>query len=95
MQPQEMLTAMEADPGLKEKMQADPVRTLETLAALPLRNDRWIYRAIVVGLIAISVCAVMGGIVLTFYGKTMPAEISTIAGGAVGAMAGLLKLTGD
>ncbi len=92
------------EPGVLDRIQADPVRALQELAAEvvkdippspPLENDVWIYR-VVVGIIGfVALVAVVGAIYLALEtgaaGEVkVPALLTAIGSGAVGALAGLL-----
>jgi uncharacterized integral membrane protein len=49
-----------------------------------------IYLIVVVGLVLLSVLAVLGGIVLAYVGKTMPESVIVLGSVAVGALAGMV-----
>lgn len=64
-------------------------------AALPeeiLKNKRSIdlYMIAVIGMVAIGLIAVVGAIVLALFERTIPGEVWTIVGTAVGAIATML-----
>lgn len=88
------------EPGLLEKIKADPVRALQTLASEvvrdlpsnpPLQTDVWIYRVVVGALGMAVLAALLGAIVLALksQGET-PDILTAIGSAAVGALAGLL-----
>ena len=91
MQPKEMAEMVGNNPDLAAKMKDDPVGTLQTLSAMPLRTDVWIYRAAVLSLGLVSVVAVLGSMIIAFYGKTIPEGVFVMAGTGFGALAALLK----
>ena len=49
-----------------------------------------IYLIVVVGLVLLSVLAVVGGIVLAYVGKSMPESVIVLGSVAVGALAGMV-----
>jgi hypothetical protein len=77
------------DPALAEQLKSNPADTLATLAA-PLQSDRAIYRIVVASLGAAVVLAMVGAVVLTFVGKSVPDVLTALGSAAVGALAGLL-----
>lgn len=90
MQIQEVNEMVKADPALKTQLEEDPVGVLQTMGAMPLQSDVWIYRAVVTFLGLISLTAIVGGIGLAIYGKTTPEGVISLGSVALGAIAGLL-----
>lgn len=75
---------------LQTKMREDPVRTLETMGAMPLQTDKWIYRGVIVILGLVIIMTVAGSVLLSFYERSIPEGVFVLAGTCAGAMAGLL-----
>ena len=59
-----------------------------------MSNDKWVIRAVVVGLIIITLTALGGGIVLAYQGKSVGDFIVSALAGGLGAMSALLAKTG-
>ncbi len=97
---EELVKRALVEPGLLDRIKADPVKELQELAAKvvqdilpspPLESDVWIYRIVVGALGLVVLSAVIGAIVLTAMKATAIPEILTAIGSAaVGALAGLL-----
>ena len=77
------------DPALQAQIKADPVTAIANVAA-PLQTDVWIYRMVVGALGLVVLIAIIGAIVLTFKGQTVPDVLTALGSAAVGALAGLL-----
>lgn len=90
MQIQEAASLIQQNPDLQNKLQADPMGTLNTMAAMPLQTDVWIYRVVVASLGAVALVAIVGGIMLAFYAKPTPEGVIALGATAIGAIAGLL-----
>lgn len=90
MQVSDVAAAAQADPEFRKKLEDDPVTTMQTLAALPLQSDVWIYRIVVAALAAVAMIAICGGIALAVYGKNTPEGVIALGSTALGAIAGLL-----
>jgi hypothetical protein len=90
MQISEVAAAAVADPEFRKTLEDDPVTTMQTLAAMPLQSDVWIYRVVVVALALVAMTAIAGGIGLAVYGKTTPEGVIALGSTALGAIAGLL-----
>ena len=86
----DVVSAAAADPEFKAKLENDPVTTMQTLAALPLQTDVWIYRTVVAALGTIAIVALMGDLALSFYGRVIPEGAIALGSTALGAIAGLL-----
>lgn len=56
----------------------------------PVRKDVWIYRMVVGSLALVALVTVLGGIVLAFTGREIPAAVIALGSAAIGALAGLL-----
>ena len=88
------------EPGLLDKIKADPTRELQELATKvvkdipprpPLESDVWIYRMVVGALGLVVLSAIIGAIVLTAMKATpIPEILIAIGSASVGALAGLL-----
>ncbi|HVJ72083.1 MAG TPA: hypothetical protein VM531_11360 [Sphingomicrobium sp.] len=82
-----------ASSDLQTKLREDPVGTLQTISATtapPLQTDVWIYRVLVGGLCLVVLCAMIGAIALSFYGKGIPETLTALGSGALGAVGALL-----
>lgn len=90
MQISEVAGLVENDEALRNKLQNDPLGTLETMAAMPLQTDVWIYRVIVFGLSLVTLSAVFAGVALAAYDKPTPEGVIALGSTALGAIAGLL-----
>ncbi len=85
----ELAEQVAQDPELQERIKADPVTAIASLAA-PLQSDVWIYR-MVVGALGLSVLlAMIGSIVLGYKNLPFPDASLALGSAAVGALAGLL-----
>ena len=86
----ELAAKVAQDPSLQEKIKANPVEAIASLAT-PLQHDVWIYR-IVVGALGLAVIAALGGaIALSVAGKPIPDVLTALGSAAIGALAGLLS----
>lgn len=64
---------------------------LRSIEGMPeQRADPGLYRIIVLAVAMVAVAGILGGILLAWFGKTMPDNIATLAAVAVGALAGTL-----
>ncbi len=81
--------AVENDPALAARMRVDPAGTLREMAR-PLQTDVWIYRAVVGALGSGVMFAMVGALILAFYGKPTPEVVTALGSACVGALAGLL-----
>lgn len=59
-----------------------------------MATDKWVIRAVVIGLILITLTALCGGIVLSYQGKGVGDFIVSALAGGLGAMSALLAKTG-
>ncbi len=97
---EELVKRASLEPGLLDKIKADPMKELQELAAKvvqevpqspPLESDVWIYRMVVIALGLAVISAVIGAIVLTaIKAQSIPELLTAIGSAAVGALAGLL-----
>jgi cytochrome bd-type quinol oxidase subunit 1 len=96
---EELVRRVIVEPGLKERVTADPVAVLQELATQVTRenpsveSDVWIYR-IVVGLIGFTALVAVGGAIwiATIRGsQSVPDILTALGSGAIGALAGLLS----
>lgn len=87
----DVASMVEANPGLKQRMQDDPVETLKTIGAMPLQTDPWIYRGVVLALGAATILSVVLSAGLAFYDKTTPEGLLTLGAGSATALALLLR----
>lgn len=88
----EFQTELNSNVELQEEFKADPVKALKQFQTeIP---DNWVYRIVVGALGSAILLVILGIIVLSAFGKTVDATVTTlftaIASGAVGALAGLL-----
>lgn len=90
MQVSEVAAAAQADPEFRKKLEDDPMTTMQTLASMPLQSDVWIYRVVVGALGFVAITAILGGLVLAFWGKATPEGVIALGSTALGAIAGLL-----
>ena len=99
---EELVKRVLLEPGVLEKIKADPAKTLQELAnqviedlpyTPPLESDRLIYRIVVSALGIVVVLSVLGAIILTFRhtGDTkIPETLTALGSASIGALAGLL-----
>lgn len=88
MQVQDVVKQMSEDPGLVERIKEDPEAALKQMA--PLATDVTIYRIVVICLGGAVLAAIVGSLVLAFWGKPTPEVVTALGSAAVGALAGLL-----
>jgi hypothetical protein len=97
---EELVKRALVEPGLLDRIKADPVHELPELAAKvvadlpaspPLESDVWIYRMVVAALGASLFVSLLGAIVLVVVtSKDTPPVLVALGSAAVGALAGLL-----
>ena len=85
----ELAVKVAQDADLQAQIKADPVTAIANVAA-PLQNDVWIYRLVVGALGLVVLLAILGAIILTLKGQTVPDVLTALGSAAVGALAGLL-----
>jgi hypothetical protein len=81
------------DSELAQRIQADPVGELATIASIEpaYKKDVWTYRLVVIMLGGVAVGVVAGAIFLFALGKgELPSGVIALGSAAVGALAGLL-----
>ena len=98
---EEMVRRMLVEPGLLERIKADPVKELQQLAAEvvkevpsspPLETDVWIYRIVVGTIGLVALIAVVGAIFISLRADLqVPDLLTAIGSAAIGALAGLLS----
>jgi hypothetical protein len=86
----ELVQEMQQDPALQQKLQADPVGTLQAQAAA-FTKDRDFYRIAIVGLISIIILVILAAVILQLQNpaKTLPDWTSALATVALGGLVGL------
>lgn len=90
MQVQALTKLIQENPELEQKIKSDPVGAIQTIGAMPLQTDVWVYRLVVFCLGAGVLSAMVGALTLSFYGKPTPEVVTALGSAAVGALAGLL-----
>jgi hypothetical protein len=92
-----------ADAELREQVKTDPINTLRqvsqeitTRTPRVMEADPWVYRIIVTSLALVVVISVVGVIWLATKGEEafIPATVTALASGALGALAGILQPKG-
>ena len=87
----DVVSKIAQDPQFAADVKANPGEAIAKVAApMPLQNDNWIYRIVVLSLGLVIIMAVIGGILLSSNGKSLSEGIIALASAAVGALAGLL-----
>lgn len=98
----EVMAKLGSSPDNVAKLQADPIGTLNALAAqasaqVPrvLEQDKWIYRVVVLSLGVVAVVAAIGSIFLATQTVAnvpvkMPESLIALGSASIGALAGLL-----
>jgi hypothetical protein len=91
---QEFLSEVSRDQLISEDIRKKAATISLKLSEPAYRNDRWIYRAVVLVLGLVVTATVLGGLGLAALGNAssykIPPEIVAIGSAAVGALAGLL-----
>lgn len=85
----ELAVQVAQDPALRDQIKANPAAAIASIAA-PLQTDKWIYRFVVSALGLAILFAIVGAVVLSATGRTIPELLTALGSAAVGALAGLL-----
>lgn len=90
-----MVKQMESDPTLVEAVRKDPIKAMRKAVkdanGAPLQTDVYIYRTIIQCMSLSVLIAVFGSVILTAFGKELPASALALGSAALGAMSPLLK----
>ena len=85
----ELAVQVAQDADLREQIRQDPAAAIANIAD-PRQWDEWLYRMVVGALGLTILIALIGAIILSATGKTIPDVLTALGSAAVGALAGLL-----